>query len=60
MSASPNVWLGGMSGCPLFGLWESPIVYLQIAGVGLEFNEKLEVARFIPISYIQTDGRIKD
>ena len=58
-AAPPNVWLGGLSGCPLFGLWESPIVYLQIAGVGLEFNETLEIARFAPINYIQIDGRIK-
>lgn len=58
-AAPPNVWLGGLSGCPLFGLWESPIVYLQIAGVGLEFNESLEIARFVPINYIQIDGRIK-
>lgn len=57
-AAPPNVWLGGMSGCPLFGLWESPVVYLQIAGVGLEFNERLEIARFIPINYIQIDGHI--
>jgi hypothetical protein len=58
-AAPPNVWLGGLSGCPLFGLWESPIVYLQIAGVGLEFNKTLEIARFAPINYIQIDGRIK-
>jgi len=58
-TAPSNVWLGGMSGSPLFGLRESPIVYLQIAGVGLEFNEALEIARFIPINCIQIDGRIK-
>jgi hypothetical protein len=58
-AAPPNVWLGGMSGSPLFGLWESPIFYLQIAGVGLQFNEALEIARFIPINYLEIDGCIK-
>jgi hypothetical protein len=58
-TAPPNVWLGGMSGSPLFGLRESSIVYLQIAGVGLQFNETLEIARFIPINYIQIDGCLK-
>ena len=53
-----NLWLGGMSGCPLFALWDTPLVHLQLAGVGIEFNENLEIMRFCPSSLIGRDGSI--
>ncbi len=55
---SSNLWLGGMSGGPLFGLWESPVLYINIAGVVVDFNENLEIARFCPINHIRQDGTI--
>ena len=35
-----NLWLGGMSGCLLFALWETPLVHLQLSGVGIEQLER--------------------
>lgn len=53
-----GLWIGGMSGCPLFALWEKPIEHLRLAGVGIEFDESLELCRFRPIQCIQADGTI--
>jgi len=56
-----NLWLGGLSGCPLFALWESKatgVVHIELSGVGVEFNEALEIARFAPISVVGINGSV--
>lgn len=56
-----NLWLGGMSGCPLFALWQSSatgLSHLELAGIGLEFNEAFGIARFAPIAIVADDGTI--
>jgi hypothetical protein len=55
-----NLWLGGMSGCPLFALCEYPVVHVCLAGVGIEFNESLEIARFAPIQTLLCNGELSE
>ena len=59
LEPSPGAKWGGISGGPLFALFENPVVYYQLVGVISEYSETLEVLVATPAQSISSDGTIR-
>lgn len=50
---------GGVSGGPLFALFETHVVYYQLVGVISEYSNTLEMLVATPARFISSDGSIR-
>lgn len=55
----PGAEWGGVSGGPLFALFENPVVFYQLVGVISEYSETLELLIATPARFISSDGSIR-
>jgi hypothetical protein len=49
---------GGVSGGPMFALFETEVVYFRLCGVTKEYSATAELMVFAPIGRIRMDGRL--
>lgn len=54
----PGAEWGGVSGGPLFALFENPVVFYQLAGILSEYSETLELLVATPARFISKNGSI--